>query len=233
MTEYNKRSLKNVLEDIREENDKLFLKEIEKADSNPLFANTNETDTKMLAALEQSLKCSKKKKRRKKLLRAASILVALLVGISAITLTVDGVREKLCNLIAKTNPSYSVIVSADNKNSQMLAEYKGIYIPTYIPQEYEIKNIQNQNHNHSILLENGDGKIISYAEHLKTGMSFHFDTEDLDSYEETAIAGFDAIITKKGDRTMVIIMADEAVISVIGNDPELDLVGFAKHIEKR
>lgn len=233
MTEYNKRALKNALEDIREEKDELFLKEIEAADSNPMFANTNETDDKICAALEQSLKHSKKKKNRKRLLRAASILVAILVGTSAVTLSVDGVLENISKIIAKTNPSYSIITSTDNKNARILAEYEGAYIPTYIPTEYEIERILNQTTNCSIQLKNGDGNIISYVEHSKTGMSLNFDTEDLDSYEETTIAGFDAVVTKKGDQTSIILMADESVIHIVSSDPNLDLVGFAMHIEKR
>lgn len=39
MTEYNERLLKNVLQDIREEQDEELLKEIEDAKNNPLFRN--------------------------------------------------------------------------------------------------------------------------------------------------------------------------------------------------
>lgn len=37
MNEYNERTLKNVLEDYREEQDKEFLKEIEEAKNDPLY----------------------------------------------------------------------------------------------------------------------------------------------------------------------------------------------------
>lgn len=234
MTEYNKRFLKNALEDIREEKDSLLLKEIEAANNNPLFANTNETDAKILNALEQSLKHSKKKKKKKALLRAASILVALLVGFSVISLSVEGVRERIYNLISNdSNSSYSIITSSDNRNGRLLADYEGTYVPTYIPQGYTIEKVENEAGNHTIIIKNDDGKIISFAEHLKSGLSLYYDTENLDSYEEKTIGDFDAIVTVKGDATTVILLAEESVICIVSNDPNIDLVGFANHIEKR
>lgn len=66
MTEYNKRILKIVTDDIIDENDELFLKEIEAASADPRFANTKESDEKMKKALDEAF--AVKKPRSKKAL---------------------------------------------------------------------------------------------------------------------------------------------------------------------
>ena len=144
MTEYNKRVLKNVLEDMCEENDKAFLKEIEESKNEPRFANTKDSDKKIQKALNDSAKGIKKKHRKKAIIRVASVILVLLACVSVATLSVKGFREKIWEFLTNIgNPSYSLFVSSGDDDANKLSAYEGQYIPTWIPDGYEITSVGN------------------------------------------------------------------------------------------
>lgn len=159
MKEYNKNVLKIVLDDDREENDLLFLQEIEEAANDARLSNTKESDEKIRSVVNGMLKADKKKKSKRILLRVASVFLALLVGFSAITLSVKGFREKLWEFLSNiSNPSYSLMVASNDKNEAKLAEYEGLYIPTWIPEGYEVVDIRNEPYYKTMDFENSSGK---------------------------------------------------------------------------
>lgn len=233
MTEYNKRILKIVTDDIIDENDELFLKEIEAASADPRFANTKESDEKMKKALDEAF--AVKKPRSKALLRAASVFLALLVGLSVMTLTVKGFREKLWEVLSNIgNPSYSSMMSSKNSNDAKLLEYEGMYIPKYIPEGYEVVEVDNDVYFKTIKLENDSGNIISFTEHPKENeKKFNLNKEDYDCYETHSINGKDVEIATKNDVTYLTVNETDVIISVTFNDITIDVIGFATHIEKK
>lgn len=233
MTEYNKRILKIVTDDIIDENDELFLKEIEAASADPRFANTKESDEKMKKALDEAF--AVKKPRSKALLRAASVFLALLVGLSVMTLTVKGFREKLWEVLSNIgNPSYSSMMSSKNSNDAKLLEYEGMYIPKYIPEGYEVVEVDNDVYFKTIKLENDSGNIISFTEHPKENeKKFNLNKEDYDCYETHSINGKDVEIVTKNDVTYLTVNETDVIISVTFNDITIDVIGFATHIEKK
>ena len=162
MNEYNKSVLKIVLDDMRDEQDAEFLREIEAANADPRFANNAERDESFRRALDESLK--PERKRSKTLLRAASVFLALLIGLSVMTLSVKGFREKLWEFLSNLgNSSYSFMLTSDNTNENKLAEYEGQYIPTWIPEGYEVVEVTKAKYSKSIVFENSSGERISYS----------------------------------------------------------------------
>ncbi len=233
MTEYNKRILKIVTDDILDENDELFLKEIEAASADPRFANTKESDERIRKVLDEAF--AVKKPRSKALLRAASVFLALLVGLSVMTLTVKGFREKLWEVLSNFgNSSYSFMLASESKNENKLSEYAGQYIPTWIPEGYEVVSIDNSNYSKAIRLINDAGNTISFAEHTKASeKKFNLNKEDYDSYETQVINGKDVVIAVKDGITYLAVNEIDAIIYVIFNDNAVDIIGFATHIEKK
>lgn len=232
MTEYNKRILKIVTDDIIDENDELFLKEIEAASADPRFANTKESDEKMKKALDEAF--AVKKPRSKALLRAASVFLALLVGLSVMTLTVKGFREKLWEVLSNIgNPSYSSMMSSKNSNDAKLLEYEGMYIPKYIPEGYDVVDINNKTYHTTIKMRNKRGDTISFTEHTKNNeKKFNFNKEDYDRYETHNIKGKEVVIAIKDGTMHLIISEMDAIIHVIFND-DIDALAFAEMIEKK
>lgn len=233
MTEYNKRILKIVTDDIIDENDELFLKEIEAASADPRFANTKESDEKMKKALDEAF--AVKKPRSKALLRAASVFLALLVGLSVMTLTVKGFREKLWEVLSNIgNPSYSSMMSSKNSNDAKLLEYEGMYIPKYIPEGYEVVEVFNEERYASINFKNDDGKTISYTEHaLGAEKKFNSNKEDFESVETHIIEGKEIVVTTKNNESQLTVKEFDAIIYITFNDDSIDVLAFAEMIEKK
>ncbi|MBQ5591572.1 MAG: DUF4367 domain-containing protein [Clostridia bacterium] len=233
MTEYNKHILKIVTDDILDENDELFLKEIEAAKADPRFANNKERDEKFRKALDEAF--AVKKPRRKALVRAASVFLALILGLSVMTITVKGFREKLWEFLNNLgNHSYSSMLSSKNSNDNKLLEYEGMYIPKYIPEGYEVFKIVNEETYNTVKFRNLAGNIISYTEHTQNvEKKFNLDKEAYDSYETHTIKGKEIIITTKENVIYLTIKTNDAIIYVIFNDNNVDFLGFATHIEKK
>lgn len=233
MTEYNKRILKIVTDDILDENDELFLKEIEAAKADPRFANNKERDEKFRKALDEAF--AVKKPRSKALVRAASVFLALILGLSVMTITVKGFREKLWEFLNNLgNHSYSFMLSSDNKNENKLSEYSGKYIPTWIPEGYEVDKVFNEDCYASIDFKNDDGKIISYTEHTQdVEKKFNLNKEDFESYETYTIKGKEVVVTTKNNEIQLTVKEADAIIYVTFNDENIDFIGFATHIEKK
>lgn len=233
MTEYNKRILKIVTDDIIDENDELFLKEIEAASADPRFANTKESDEKMKKALDEAF--AVKKPRSKVLLRAASVFLALLVGLSVMTLTVKGFREKLWEVLSNIgNPSYSFMLASESENENKLSEYEGQYIPTWIPEGYEVVEVDSYNYSNYITMTNSQGNKISYAEHTRENeKKFNLNKEDYESYETRIINGKDVVIAIKDGVKRLVVNEIDAIIHITFNDETVDVIGFVTHIEKK
>lgn len=233
MTEYNKRILKIVTDDIIDENDELFLKEIEAASADPRFANTKESDEKMKKALDEAF--AAKKPRSKALLRAASVFLALLVGLSVMTLTVKGFREKLWEVLSNIgNPSYSFMLASESKNENKLSEYEGQYIPTWIPEGYEVVEVNNGTLYKTIKFKNDKGKTISFSEHTQDiEKKFNLDKEDYDSYEVHTLVNKEVIITTKETVVFLIVKEKDAIIHVNFDDSNIDALSFSEMIEKK
>lgn len=233
MTEYNKRILKIVTDDIIDENDELFLKEIEAASADPRFANTKESDEKMKKALDEAF--AVKKPRSKALLRAASVFLALLVGLSVMTLTVKGFREKLWEVLSNIgNPSYSFMLASESKIENKLSKYEGQYIPTWIPEGYEVVEVNNKTYHTTIKMRNKSGDTISFTEHTKNNeKKFNLNKEDYDSYETHSINGKDVEIAAKNGVIYLTVNEPDILVSVTFNDKNIDVLAFAEMIEKK
>ena len=235
MTEYNRRVLKNVLEDMCEENDKVFLKEIEEIKNEPRFTNTRDTDKKIQKALNDSTKRIKKRHCRKKLIRVASVILVLLACVSVATLSVKGFREKIWEFLTNIgNPSYSLFVSSGDDDANKLSAYEGQYIPTWIPDGYEVALVDNKMHYKIIELKNSNGKTISYTEYPKgNDVKFNLDKESCDSYEVSVVNGREIIIASKNGVITLVVKEKDAIVQAVFNDAAVDVLGFASHIEKK
>ena len=233
MTEYNKRVLKIVTDDILDENDELFLKEIEAAKADPRFANNKDRDEKFRKALDEAF--AVKKPRSKALVRAASIFLALILGLSVMTITVKGFREKLWEFLNNMgNHSYSSMLSSKNSNDNKLLEYEGMYIPKYIPEGYEVVEINNGTLYKTIKFKNDKGKTISFSEHTQDiEKKFNLDKEAYDSYETHSIQDKEIIITTKENVVYLTVKTKDAIIYITFNDENIDFIGFASYIEKK
>lgn len=235
MEKQNELILKLIANEAIEENDELFLQEIECANNDPAFANNDISRKKIEKVIDDSIKKSKRKSRKKIAVRVASVFLALLIGLSAVTLTVKGFREKLWEFLSNIgNPSYSLFITSNDKNENKFAEYEGQYIPTWIPDGYEITDVNNQTTVNTITFQNSLDQFIYYSEHPKEYESkLNLDKEDFDSYEVKTVVGKEIVIATKNESTTLVVKETGAVILVMFNDVGIDIVGFAELIEQK
>ncbi|MBR3868470.1 MAG: DUF4367 domain-containing protein [Clostridia bacterium] len=226
MNEYNERLLKNVLEDYREEQTEQLKKEIEDAKNDPLFQN-KEGEAEAFA-----LKYTKKKNNKpvKLFVRVASILLVLAISLAFIPFTVEGRKSSIAEIIANFVNS-EFIAFDSNEDDKLLLSYEGKFVPTWIPDGYSVESVTNEADKNEIVFSNIKKRIVfkEQALDVKTNIDYA-DAEDL---QEIEILGYNGMSFKKDGMNRIVITAENTVLYISCNDDSVDLIGFAKKIEKR
>lgn len=225
MNEYNERILKNVLQDYREEQDKELLREIEEAANNPLY-QLREGEAEEFA--KKYVNAGKKKKKGMVFIKAASILLVLVIGLSFIPINVEGHRSTIAELIANYVSSEFIAVG----NEDVLLTYEGKYVPSWIPEGYKVESVKNLNDKQSIIFVNSDSNMIIYKEH-PSGSKMKIDGENNINVQDIEINGYKGIFAEKDGIQRIIFATEDSILYISCDDPEIDLIGFAKKIEKR
>lgn len=227
MNEYNERTLKNVLEDYMEEQDKELLKEIEEAANNPLYQN-REGEAEAFA---EKYSNAGKKKSKKIFFRVASILLVLVIGLSFIPINVEGQKSSIAELIINyVNSEFLAIDS--NETDELLLSYEGKYIPTWIPDRYEVESVTNEKDRKEIVFVNTNGNMITYSE-LSVELKAKINSEISENVKNINVNGYNGITYEKDEIIYVILTTDNAILYISSDDSEIDLIGFSKKIEKR
>lgn len=223
MNEYNERILKNILQDSREETDEELLKEIEEAANNPLYQN------KPNEAKEFAKKYGKSKIKKYKILSSvAAVLFFISIGVSVIPVNVEGRKNTLAELIVNyVNSEFFAVGTQDP-----LLTFEGKYVPTWIPDGYDVDSITNTQRENEIIFKNSEGKMIIYTEQ-SAGSHVNIDSAESENIKNIDINGFDAFYTNEDDIQSIIISVPDLILYITCNDDNTDLIGFAKLIEKR
>ncbi len=227
MNEYNERILKNVLQDIREENDDELLKEIEEAKNDPLF-QIKEGEAE---AFVQKYSEKSKKKSSKIFLKVASILLVVAIGITFIPFTVEGRRSSLAEIIVNFVNSEFVIFG-NNENDNLLLSYEGEFVPTYIPEGYKVKSVTNTEDKKEIVLSDNDNHLIIFVEQ-NYDVKSNIDYKNTDYKEEIKVLEYDGVYYENDGIKYISFVAEKKCILISCNDSSIDLIGFSKKIEKR
>lgn len=226
MNEYNERLLKNVLQDYREETDEQLLKEIEEAKNNPLFQNKEgEAEAFVLEYTKKP-----KKKFGRIFLKVASILVVIALCASFIPITVEGRKSTIAEIIANFVNS-EFIAFDSNENDSLLLSYEGEFVPTWIPDGYNIESVNNGKNTKEIIFSDSSN-ILVYREQ-SIDFKQNVDYSDADNLQEIEILGYNGISFTKDGINRIVITTEEANIYISCDDDTVDLIGFAEKIEKR
>lgn len=228
MNDYNEQVLREAMKKIIEEENEEILKEMEIAKTIPeIQVKEGEAE----AFVEKYM--PKKSNKKKTLMRVASVAVAVLVCVSAVTLSVDGFKEHISQFVNNLSSSISASIKlSNNENDALLASFEGQYVPTYIPEGYKVESVTNFDTIKSITFSNKDKKTIVYSEQV-TEVNLNVDTEEADSVEQIEINGMQGIQVVKDEVTRLVIKTENSVLYITCNDSDIDVVGFAKLIEKR
>ncbi len=228
MNEYNERILKTVLQDIRAENDEELLREIEEAKNDPLYS-VKEGEAEAFA--EEYLKKTTKKPKKTLLKVASIILVLMLAGISAIPVAVEGEKYTIAEIIINfVNSEFLAFDS--NKDDSLLLSYKGEYVPTYIPEGYSVESVKNEADRNEIIFANKNNCMLIYQEKIDA-YNINTDYTNAENLKHIELLGFDSVSYREDGFNRIVIVTENSKIYISCNDEEVDLIGFAKKIEKR
>lgn len=224
MNEYNERLLKNVLEDCREEQTEQLKKEIEEAKNNPLFQN-KEGEAEAFA-----LRYTKKKSNKsiKLFLKVASILLVLAICLTLIPVPVEGRKSTVAELIANFVNS-EFIAFDSNEDDKLLLSYEGKFVPAFIPKGYSVEEVKNEPDMKEIIFSNSKNRIVFVEQILdvKTNIDYGENKKEID------ILGYKGIYFEIDGVQYISVVTEKTLLLISCNDNTVDLIGFAKKIEKR
>lgn len=226
MNEYNERLLKNVLEDYREENDEQLLKEIEEAKNNPLFQNKEGE-----AAAFAEKYCKKQKKNwTKTVAKVASILLVVAIGFSFIPFTVEGRKSSVAEIIANFVNSEFIAFDCNDDDNLLLA-YEGEFVPTFIPDGYSVESITNEPNIKEIVFSDSDNILVYREQNID--VKSNIDYENAEELQKLEVLGYNGMFFKKDGMNRIVVTTENKILYITCDDYEVDLIGFAKLIEKR
>lgn len=147
--------------------------------------------------------CEKKQRRRQNLLRAASIFLAILVGVSLFFALNTEARAAVRNWVRKEYDKFVVYQFYGEPQEGVLPDYE----PTWIPEGYvEIdKMVIGQNQGKSILYQNKDTDdmfIFDYMYYVDSPTTISASTEEGLFYEKSSIHGLPADFYYETDPTV-------------------------------
>ena len=226
MNEYNKRTLQNVLDDVREENDALWLKEIEEAQNNPLF---EVTEDEAAAFADKYAKQEKKKNPYKMIMKIAAVIVVLAISSTLIPFNVEGKKSNLIELVINYIDSESIGIGSNSED--MLLNHTGEFVPGWIPDGYIVDSVTESTSKKSIVFSNTNNDYLFYSEiALNTNISISNNEYEANKFK---IQGYDAIQVNNENTNDIIIITDTNYILINSNDRTIDLIKFAENLIKK
>ncbi len=224
MNDYNEKVIKDALTLLREKEDEEIRKEMEEASKIPEFRVKK-------GEAERFVKQFEKTRSRRAWLRVASIILVAAVSLTVVTLSVDGFREKFTSFFTNFTSSEYAGVKVGEEDDLFMS-YKGKFVPSVIPEGYEVENIVNATDRFEILLENENGCMIVLKEQ-KTDLKSNIDTENADVIKEVKINDMKGLYVENKETKRVALSTDDSMVYVTTDDPNVDLIGFAGLIERR
>jgi len=229
-----------VMHDAAEKEGRLFLEEKEKLKSDPEFMLSREAVEKFSKLLDARLKNTRAYAGKQRLgqvfNRAAIALLIMLVILGATVVSVEAVRVRVLNFfmdIQQEYTSFQLKDSSDVVDGNTIIDWRQAYVPTYIPEGYEV-NTTSQNDNYKkIEFKNAQGSIINYME-LSSAHQPTVDTENADLFETITINGHEGALVVKNSLVTVIWAMNDRIFIIQGKidrDMAVKMAEGVKYIE--
>ena len=165
--------------------------------------------------------------------RVASILIAVLIALTSVTVSVEAVREAVKSFFAKmevfdTHTEISFPTTGENPSDTVTAVAQE---PAHIPAGYAEKERQEDIGRLSIQYINDNGGRIRFLRNKNAGATIHIDTEGI-TYTEITINGREGITYTKNGTTSVFLWDDGYVYTfssaALGED---ELIKMAESLQ--
>ncbi len=238
LEEYEDSLFKLAMYDLAAEEGKLLLEENKKLKNDPDFQPGEAAYQKFAEQLDIHLKKKEAhttRRNRPKLLSkfaiAASIAVLLLFTTVA---SVEAVRLRVLNFLVDVRQEYtsfSLKESENNSYSETPAvNWSKSYVPTYIPEGYEVSSISDGSLSKIIEFVNSQGSLITYME-LSEGNKILLDTENASDFETIKINEHEGSMVMKNFLVTIIWAMDERMFLIRGEVEKNAVIKMAEGVK--
>ncbi|NLW44808.1 MAG: DUF4367 domain-containing protein [Syntrophomonadaceae bacterium] len=238
--EYEDSLFKLVMHDVAEKEGRLFLEEKEKLKNDPEYLPSQAAVQKFSRQLDAQLR--KPRVYAGSLLiwqalnKAAIAMLIVLVILGSTVVTVEAVRVRALNFLMDIQQEYTSFQlkdSSDAEGGSVTIDWPRSYIPTYIPEGYEIVNARKDKQSSFIEFQNPKGESITYME-LMQEIKPHLDTENASEIETVSINGFEGTLVMKESSVTLIWAMDDRMFMIRGQidkDTAVRIAEGVKYIE--
>lgn len=225
-SEYDDALFRLAMHKVAEQEGKLISEEMKHSDiDEPEYLPSKESEERLLKLIDRELKKKKnedKRKRKHLTFKRTLIVIAAVIGLFSISLmTVSAFRIQVFNFVLGINDRYTSFQLQDNGgdqiNSQMIVDWKNTYVPTYLPEGYEVSDIYNTDDLKSITFKDKQDNSLDivYSE-FATSSNMELDTENAALVKTITINGNKGTLITKNNITTVAWIMDNKIFSVMG-----------------
>lgn len=170
--------------------------------------------------------------------RAAAVIAALFVGLTAVTFGVKAIREPFLRFIVETFEKFSSIIfmnDDDNSGQSSISadadfEFEAVE-PSYIPEGFVLDSkIDDFLWFQAIYINSENSSVITYTQTMVDDTVMQADTEDT-TYNKIQINGYEAISYTRNGNNTVVFNSDKYVFSVTGSIDMDEIIKMAESIE--
>ena len=160
--------------------------------------------------------------------RAAVIILAIMISLTATTFGVKAIRESVIKFITETFEKFTA-VSVENEEADTQDDIVKT-APQYIPEGYTLEYEMETGGVYKIIYRNMDNVSINYIQKINFGTIYNIDTEDI-KYEKININSFEGIKYVKNGINTVVFADGTYMYTVYGKISFDELIKMAESIK--
>lgn len=165
---------------------------------------------------------------------AVAALGILCIGLTTAFASNETFRVRVFSMFAEDHGQYTAVRLQEDKQKafDVPAEWEGIYYPTYIPDGFDVVNVENLSGQIFLIsFENKNNEYLTFEEMTEDAES-NIDTENAQVYY-TEIHGNTALVSVKADLTIVSWNEQNRILSVVfDGEVEEDALKVAKSVTR-
>ena len=165
---------------------------------------------------------------------AVAALGILCIGLTTAFASNETFRVRVFSMFAEDHGQYTAVRLQEDKQKafDVPAEWEGMYYPTYIPDGFDVVNVENLSGQIFLIsFENKNNEYLTFEEMTEDAES-NIDTENAQVYY-TEIHGNTALVSVKADLTIVSWNEQNRILSVVfDGEVEEDALKVAKSVTR-
>ena len=164
--------------------------------------------------------------------RVASILIALLVATTTVTVSVKALREKVIEFFTEVFDTHTVVTFVDDKQDVPVEIAFEPHKPSYIPNGYVVETEEYLNTSYRVTYITGNGNRIVYRQRWKDHKTIIADTEGV-QISDISFGSYRGVMYSNKGVTTIAFADEEYVYTISGSLDIEELVNMGKSIQKK